>query len=128
MASRNDQFLLFDALPFFCPLALDLLRRRRVRVVGTASGIGANSDDLSALATVHDDRLSHLVAWFLIRGELATCTIGFRLFDLQFDILIPPQGSAFAGIPRRRNLDQLRLGFQSLSHGSVDFGPKTVRT
>ena len=112
--------------PFLGPLALDLLWRRRVGMVGAASGIGANFDDLSALATVHDDRLRHLVAWFLVRGELATCTIGFRLFDLQFDTLIPPQGSAFAGIPLRRNLDQLRLGFQRLSHGSIDLGPKTV--
>src|ERR1700685_3507180 len=126
MASCNGQFLLFDALPFLGPLPLDLLRRRRVGVVGAASGIGTNLDHLSALAAVHDDGLSHLVAWFLVRGELATCTICFRLFDLQLDVLIPPQGSAFAGIPRRRNLDELRFGFQSLSHGSLDLAPETA--
>src|ERR1700683_1931961 len=85
-----------------------------------------SAQTLTTCPRFHDDRLSHLVAWFLVRGELATCTICFRLFDLQFDILIPPQGSAFAGIPRRRNLDELRFGFQSLSHGSLDLGPETV--
>src|SRR5580704_9397132 len=105
MASSNGQFLLFDALAFLGPLALDLLRRRRVGVVGAASGIGTNLDDLSALPAVHDDGLSHLVAWFLVRGELGACTVCLRLLDLQFDILIPPQGSALARIPCRRNLD-----------------------
>jgi hypothetical protein len=55
MASRNGQFLLFDALPFLRPLSLDLLRRRRVGMVDTAGRIGTNLDDLSALAAVHDD-------------------------------------------------------------------------
>jgi hypothetical protein len=86
-----------------------------------------SAQTLTTCPRFHDDRLSHLVAWFLVRGELATCTICFRLFDLQFDILIPPQGSAFAGIPRRRNLDELRFGFQSLSHGSLDLGPGNSR-
>ena len=67
MASRNGQFLLFDALPFLCPLPLDLLRRRRVGMVDAASWIGTNLDDLSALAAVHDDGLSHLVAGLLLR-------------------------------------------------------------
>ena len=57
MASRNRQFLLFDALPFLGPLPLDLLRRRRIRVMDTAGRIGTNLDDLSALAAVHDDGL-----------------------------------------------------------------------
>src|SRR5208282_3798124 len=70
MASRNGQFLLFDALPFLCPLPLDLLRRRRVGMVGAASWIGTNLDDLSALAAVDNDGLSHLVARLLISGEL----------------------------------------------------------
>jgi len=52
MASRNGQLFLFDALPFFCPLPLDLLRRRRVGMVDAASGIDTNLDHLSALATV----------------------------------------------------------------------------
>src|SRR5437879_6386941 len=75
MASRNGQFLLFDALPFLCPLALDLLRRRRVGMVGTAGWIGINLEDLSALSAVHDDGLRHLVAWFLVRGELGSCAV-----------------------------------------------------
>src|SRR5580658_4710005 len=126
MASRNGEFLLFYPLPFLCPLPLDLLRRRRVGVVGAAGGIGTNLDDLSALSAVHDDGLSHLVAWLLVRGELGCCAVRLRFLDLQLHILIPSQGSAVAGIPRRRNLDELRLGFQSLSHGSVDLGPETV--
>jgi len=65
MASRNDQFLLLDALPFLCPLPLDLLRRGRVGMVDSASRIGTNLDDLSALAAVHDDGLGHLVTGFL---------------------------------------------------------------
>jgi hypothetical protein len=70
MASRNGQFLLFDALPFLCPLPVDLLRRRSVGMVDTTSGIGTNPDDLSALSAVHDDGLCHLVARFLVRREL----------------------------------------------------------
>src|SRR5205807_566201 len=77
MASRNGQFLLFDALPFLCPLPLDLLRRRRVGMVDTTSGIGANLDHLSALAAVHDDGLSHLVARLLIRGSLVLDPFAF---------------------------------------------------
>src|SRR3984957_5570254 len=68
MASRNGQFLLFDALALLGSLALDLLRRRRVGGGGGGRGIGTNFDDLPALATVHDDGLSYLVAWFLVRG------------------------------------------------------------
>src|SRR5271166_4535751 len=126
MASRNGQLLLLDPLPFLCSLPLDLLRRRRVGVVNAANWIGTNFDDLSALAAVHDDGLSHLVAWLLGSRQLGACTVCFRLLDLQLHILIPSQGSALAGIPRRRNLDYLRLGFQSLFHGSVSLGPKTV--
>lgn len=65
MASRNGQFLLFDALPFLRPLPLNLLRSRRVGMVDSASWIGANLNDLSALTAVHDDGLSHLVTGFL---------------------------------------------------------------
>jgi hypothetical protein len=65
MASRNGQLLLFDALPFLRPLPLDLLRRRRVGTVDTASRIGANLDYLSSLAAVHDNRLGHPVTGFL---------------------------------------------------------------
>src|SRR5208337_2937886 len=126
MASRNGQFLLFNALPFLRPLPLDLLRRRRVGMVDTASWIGTNLDDLSALAAVHDDGLSHLITGFLNGLELGACAVRLGFLDLQLDILIPSQGSALAGIPRRRNLDQLRLGFQSLFHGSVDLGSETV--
>src|SRR5271166_676981 len=126
MASRNGQLLLLDPLPFLCSLPLDLLRRRRVGVVNAANWIGTNFDDLSALAAVHDDGLSHLVAWLLGSRQLGACTVCFRLLDLQLQILIPSQGSALAGIPRRRNLDELRLGFQSLFHASVNLGSKTV--
>jgi hypothetical protein len=34
-------------------------------MVNAASWIGTNLDDLSALAAVHDDGLSHLFAWLL---------------------------------------------------------------
>src|SRR5271165_5772848 len=105
MASRNGQFLLFDALPFLCPLPLNLLRRRRVGMVDTASWIGTDLDDLSALPAVHDDGLSHLRAWLLVNWQLGACAVCLRLLDLQLHIPIPSQGSALAGIPRRRNLD-----------------------
>src|SRR5258708_34920034 len=105
MASRNGQFLLFDALPFLGPLPLDLLRRWRVGMVDAASWIGTNLDDLSALAAVHDDGLSHLLAWLLVRGELVACAVRLGFLDLQFHVPIPSQGSTLAGIPRRRNLD-----------------------
>src|SRR5208282_5906964 len=126
MASRDGQFLLFDALPFLRPLPLDLLRRRRVGMVDAASGIGTNFDDLSALAAVHDDGLCHLLAGLLVSWQLGACAVCLRLLDLQLHILIPSQGSTLAGIPRRRNLDELRLGFQSLFHASVNLGSKTV--
>src|SRR5436305_3844571 len=96
MASRNGQFLLFDALPFFRPLPLDLLRRRRVGMMDAASWIGTNLDDLAALPAVDNDGLGHLLAWLLVRGELGACAVCLRLLDLQFDILIPSQGSALA--------------------------------
>ena len=105
MASRNGQFLLLDALPFLCPLPLDLLRRRRVGMVDAASWIGTNLDHLSALAAVHDNRLGHLVAGFLNGREFCTCAVRLGFLDLQLHILIPSQGSALAGNPRRRNLD-----------------------
>src|SRR5208282_4326051 len=105
MASRNGEFLLFDALPFLCTLPLDLLRRRRVGMVDAASRIGTNLDDLSALSAVHDNRLGHLVTGFLNGRELGACAVRLRFLDLQLHIPIPPKGSALAGIPRRRNLD-----------------------
>src|ERR1700678_3806315 len=126
MASRNRQFFFLDPLPFFCPLPLDLLRRGRVGMVDTAGRIGTNLDDLSALAAVHDDGLGHLVTGFLNGWELAACAVRLGFLDLQLDIMIPSQGSTLAGIPRRRNLDELRFGFQSLFHGSVNLGPETV--
>src|SRR5258708_25025556 len=103
MASGDRQFLFFDALPFLRPLPLDLLRRRRVGMVGAASWIGTNLDDLPALPAVHDDGLSHLVARLLIRGELGACAVRLELLDFQLHIVIPPQGSASAGVPCRRN-------------------------
>src|SRR5216683_1508814 len=98
MASRNGQFLLFDALPFLRPLPLDLLPRRRVGMVDTAGRIGTNLDHLSALTAVHDDGLSHLLAWLLASRELCACATCFRLLDLQLHVLIPSQGSTLAGI------------------------------
>jgi len=105
MAGRDGQFLLLDSLPFLRPLPLDLLRRRRVGMVDTAGRIGTNLDNLSALPAVHDDGLSHLLAWLLVRGYLGACAVCLLLFHLQLHILIPSQGSAFAGIPRCRNLN-----------------------
>src|SRR5208283_1881604 len=96
MASRNGQFLLFDALPFLRPLPLDLLRRRRIGMVDAASWIGTNLDHLSALTAVHDDGLSHLLAWLLVSWQLAACAVCLRFLDLQLHIVIPSQGSAFA--------------------------------
>src|ERR1700727_2218355 len=104
MASCNGQFLFFDALPFLRPLPLHLLRRRRVGMVSAASWISAHLDDLSALAAVHEDGLSHLLAWLLVSWQLAACVVCLRLLDLQLHILIPSQGSTLAGIPSRRNL------------------------
>src|SRR5580700_1630483 len=105
MASRNGQFLLFDAPPFLCTLPLDLLRRGCVGVVDTAGRIGTDLDELSALPAVHDDGLSHLLAWLLVSRQLGACAVGLWLLDLQLHVLIPSQGSALPGIPRRRNLD-----------------------
>jgi hypothetical protein len=62
------------------------------------------SKQRSSFASVHNDGLGHLVTGFLI----------------------PSQWSSLAGIPRRRNLDEVRFGFQSLFHASVDLGPETV--
>src|ERR1035441_10364914 len=90
-------------------------------MVDATSLIGANLDDLSTLAAVHHDGLRHLVAWLLVSWQLGACSVCL-LLDLQLHILIPSQRSTLAGIPCRRNLYQLRLGFQSLSHGSVDLG------
>src|SRR5208282_2915955 len=105
MASRDGQFLLFDALPFLRALPLDLLRRGRVRMVDATSRIGTDLDDLSALPAVHDDGLCHLLAGLLVSWGLGACAVCLRLLDLQLYIPIPSKGSALAGIPRRRNLD-----------------------
>src|SRR5271163_1321541 len=79
MASRNGQFLLFDALPFLGPLPLDLLRRRCVGMVDAASWIGANLDNLPALTAVHDNRLSHLVTGFLNGREFGARAVRLGL-------------------------------------------------
>src|SRR5260370_32609608 len=105
MASRNRQFFLFDALPFLRPLPLNFLRGRRVGVVDAAGWISTNLDDQSTLAAVHDDGLSHLLAWPLLSRQLGACAVCLLLLDLQLHLLIPSQGRALAGIPRRRNLD-----------------------
>jgi hypothetical protein len=105
MAGRDGQFLPFDALPFRRPLPLDLLRRKRIGMVDAASWIGTNLDDLAALAAVHDYGLGHLVTRFLNGCELGACAVRLGFLDLQLHVLIPSQGSALAGIPRRRNLD-----------------------
>src|SRR5258707_10017771 len=112
MASRNGQFLLFDAFPFFRPFPLDLLRRRRVRMMDAASWIGTNLEHLSALAAAHDDGLGHLLAGFLNGWELGACAVEFGFLDLQLHVLITPQGSAFAYVPCGGNLDKLRFRFQ----------------
>jgi hypothetical protein len=97
MPSRNGQFFFFDALPFLCPLSLDLLRRRRVGMVGAASGIGTNLDDLSALAAVHDDGLSHLVTGFLNGWQFSACPVLLCFLHFQLDVLIATQESTLAG-------------------------------
>ena len=57
-------------------------------MVDAASWIGTNLDDLSALAAVHDDGLSHLLARSLKPDLLRAHTVGFRFLDLQFQVAI----------------------------------------
>ena len=79
------------------PLPLDLLRRRRVAVVDTASGIGTNLDDLSALTAVHDHSLGHLVTGFLNGWQFSVCPVLLCLLNLQLYVLIATQRSSLAG-------------------------------
>src|ERR1039458_10350169 len=91
-----------------------------------ASWVSADFDDLSALAAVHHDGFSHLLARLLDRRQLRRCSVGLGLLDLEFHVVIPPQGSALAGIPRRRNLHQLRLAFECLRYVNVELMTKTL--
>ena len=62
-------------------------------MVDTTSWIGTNLDDLAALAAIHDDGLSHLVAWLLVCGELAACAVCLGFLDLQLHVPIPSKGA-----------------------------------
>src|ERR1039458_7242442 len=52
--------------------------------------------------------------------------VGLGFLDLEFHVVVPPQGSALAGIPRRRNLHQLRLAFECLRYVNVELMTKTL--
>ena len=54
----------------------------------TAGKIGTDLYDLSALPSVHDNGLSHLVARSLEPDLLRAHTVSFRLLDLQFQVAI----------------------------------------
>jgi hypothetical protein len=96
-------------------------------MVDAAIGIGTHLDGLASLATVHDDGLGHLVTGLLRGWQLAGCTVGFRLLDLQFDILISSQGCAFAGIPSGRNLYKGRFAFERLRYVGIDLRTEALR-
>jgi len=54
----------------------------------TAGKIGTDLDDLPALAAVHDDCLSYLVARSLKPDLLRAYALAFRFLDLQFQVAI----------------------------------------
>ena len=99
MPSGYGESIFLDPLPFLCPLPFNLLRRGCIRMMHAAGKIGADFDDLSALAAVHDDSLGYFVAGFLEPYLLRGHTVHLRLFDLQFQIAIAAQGCAFTGVP-----------------------------
>ena len=86
----------------------------------TGSRVSADFDDLSSLAAVHHDGFGHLLARLLDRRQLRRRSVGLGLLDLEFHVVIPPQGSALTRIPRRRNLHQLRPVFERLRHVNVE--------
>src|ERR1039458_9975510 len=100
------------------------LRRRRVGTMDTAGRTGANLDYVSTLTPVRDNRLGHLLAGFLNGREFSACAVHLGFLDLQLHVLIPPQRSALASVPCRRNLYKLRLAFERLRDGGVDLGPE----
>jgi hypothetical protein len=53
------------------------------------AGSAQTLDDLSALTAVHDDGLSHLLAWLLVSRQIGACAVRLRFLDLQIHILIP---------------------------------------
>src|SRR5580704_9247903 len=115
MAARDRKLFFLDSLAFRCPFPLNLFGRRRVRTMYPASRIGTNLEDVSALASVRHDGLGHLVARLLERRQLGAFAVRPRLLDLQFDVVIAPKRGTFPAVPRRRNLNQSRLGFESLA-------------
>jgi len=127
MAYGDDQFFFLDALPLVCPLLRDLLRRRRIGMVDAAIGIGANLDCLSALATIHDDSLGHLVTGLLRSWQLGGYAVGLRFLDFQFDVLISSQGCSLAGVPSGRNLHESGFAFERLSHMRIDLRTEALR-
>ena len=52
--------------------------------------------------------------------------VGLGFLDLEFHVVVPPQGSALAGILRRRNLHQLRLAFERLRYVNVELVTKAL--
>src|SRR5208337_3049868 len=116
----------FDALAFLDPFPRNLFGRGCVWVMHAASRVGADFDDLSALAAVHHDGFGHLLARLLDRRQLRRRSVGLGLLDLEFHVVVPPQGSALTGIPRRRNLHQLRLAFERLRYVNVELVTKTL--
>jgi hypothetical protein len=69
-------------------------------MVDTASWVGANLDDLSALTAIYDDGLSRLLVRLLLPDSLALAPFTFGFLISNSTLLIPSQESAFAGIPR----------------------------
>jgi hypothetical protein len=63
----------------------------------------------------------------LERRQLGAFVICPSLLDLQFKEAIASKRSTFPAVPRRRNLNQRRLGFESLADMRVDLGPEALR-
>src|ERR1700693_2842125 len=115
MAGRDRKLFFLDSLAFCCPFPLNLLGRWRIGTMHPASRIGTNLDDVSALASVRHDGLGHLVARLLERRQLGAFAVRPCLLDLQFDIVIASKRGTFPAVPRRRNVNLRRLGFESLA-------------
>ena len=126
MPSGDCQLGFFDAFAFVGPFPRNLLGRGRVWVMHAARRIGADFDNLSALAAVHHDGFGHLLARLLDGRQLRRGSVGLGFLDLEFHVVVAPQGSALARVPRRRNLYQLRLAFECLRYVNVELVTKAL--
>src|SRR5580658_2812214 len=66
------------------------------------------------------------MTWTLVADSFGAFAVRPCLLDLQFHVAIASKRSTFLAVPRGRNLNQGRFGFQSHADMGVNLGPKAL--